>query len=153
VNDLTIEREIVIDAPAAVVWRTITEPDQIVQWFSDRVELDLRVGGDGAFVFEHDDTGGDVTAPLRIEVVDEPHRFAFRWAHPDNETPGPDNSVFVEFTLTELGPEQTRLRVAETGLADLDWSTDDKVRYAEDHRHGWQVHFGRLGTLLGTGTG
>jgi uncharacterized protein YndB with AHSA1/START domain len=26
-------------APAEVVWRTITEPDQMSQWFADRVEL------------------------------------------------------------------------------------------------------------------
>ena len=31
-----IEREIVIEAPAEVVWRTITEPDQISLWFADR---------------------------------------------------------------------------------------------------------------------
>ena len=30
---LAIEREIMIEAPVKVVWRTITEPDQISQWF------------------------------------------------------------------------------------------------------------------------
>ena len=36
---LVIEREILIEAPVEVVWRAITEPDQISQWFADRVEL------------------------------------------------------------------------------------------------------------------
>ena len=36
---LTIEREILIEAPVKVMWRTITEPDQISQWFADKVEL------------------------------------------------------------------------------------------------------------------
>lgn len=36
---LVIEREIVIEAPAALVWRTITEPDQMTRWFADRVDL------------------------------------------------------------------------------------------------------------------
>jgi uncharacterized protein YndB with AHSA1/START domain len=35
---LVIEREVVIEAPAEVVWRTITEPGQMSQWFADRVE-------------------------------------------------------------------------------------------------------------------
>jgi len=35
---LVIEREVVIEAPAEVVWRTITEPGQMSQWFPDRVE-------------------------------------------------------------------------------------------------------------------
>ena len=56
-TDLTIEREVLIEAPADVVWRTITEPDQISRWFADRVELDLRSGGAGTFVFEDADHG------------------------------------------------------------------------------------------------
>jgi uncharacterized protein YndB with AHSA1/START domain len=36
---LMIDREVLIEAPAEVVWRTITEPDQVSQSFADRVEL------------------------------------------------------------------------------------------------------------------
>jgi hypothetical protein len=39
-TEYQIEREIVIDAPVEVVWRTITEPDQISQWFADKVDLE-----------------------------------------------------------------------------------------------------------------
>ena len=38
-SGLVIEREILIEAPVEVVWRTITEPDQVSQWFADRVDL------------------------------------------------------------------------------------------------------------------
>jgi uncharacterized protein YndB with AHSA1/START domain len=44
---LTIEREILIEAPVKVVWRTITEPDQISQWFADKVELVVEPGAHG----------------------------------------------------------------------------------------------------------
>jgi len=37
---LMIDREILLEAPAEVVWRTITEPDQITQWFADRVVIE-----------------------------------------------------------------------------------------------------------------
>jgi uncharacterized protein YndB with AHSA1/START domain len=152
-SDLTIEREIVIDAPADVVWRTITEPDQIAQWFADRVELDLRPGGDGTFVFETGASAKTTTAPLVVEAVEPPHRFAFRWGHADGEVANAGNSVLVEFTLAAESREKTRLRVVEIGLDDVDWSDDEKARYAEDHRHGWSLHVGRLGDLLGTSTG
>jgi uncharacterized protein YndB with AHSA1/START domain len=152
VTDLTIDREIIIDAPITVVWRTITEPGDIAQWFADRVELDLRVGGVGTLVFEDKATAKTVTAHLLIEAVEPPRRFAFRWSQPEGESPRRDNSVLVDFTLVPAGPEQTRLRVTETGLEHLAWTPDEQARYAESHRHGWAVHFGRLGALLGAVT-
>ena len=66
ITELLIEREVLIDAPADVVWRTITEPDQVQQWFADRVELDLKPGGRGLLVF------GDQNDPVVIETVDLP---------------------------------------------------------------------------------
>ena len=41
---LVIEREVMIDAPVDVVWRTITEPEQISQWLAERAELELKPG-------------------------------------------------------------------------------------------------------------
>ena len=43
---LMIEREVLIEAPAEVVWRIITEPDQMSQWFADRVELVVEPGAE-----------------------------------------------------------------------------------------------------------
>jgi len=152
-HDRTIAREILIEAPTDVVWRTITEPDQITQWFADRVELDLRPGAEGAFVFDSRATMEPATARLVVEAVEPPRRFAFRWSHPEGEVPGPANSVLVEFTLTAEGEERTRLRVEETGLDATDWSADAKARYADEHRHGWAVHIGRLDRLFAARAG
>jgi uncharacterized protein YndB with AHSA1/START domain len=94
-----IEREVVIDAPADVVWRTITEPDQISRWFADRVELVAEPGGQGAMYFGDEGEGG----PLVVEVVEPPCRFSFRWNHPAGEEPVAGNSLLVEFTLAAEG--------------------------------------------------
>src|ERR1017187_9738052 len=91
VTDLTIEREVLIDAPAEVVWRTITEPDQIAQWFADRVQLDLQSGGAGTPVFEGKATAQATTAALVVAAVDPPRLFSFRWGHPEGEAPVPGN--------------------------------------------------------------
>src|SRR5215471_1848306 len=131
--ELTIAREIVIDAPAGIVWRTITEPDQITGWFADRVELDLRPGGRGAFVFDRGTDRQPIANRLVVERVDPPRLFSFRWSPPDVEVPGPGNSVLVEFTLTAEGDERTRLRVEESGLDGTDWSGDAKARYVDEH--------------------
>jgi uncharacterized protein YndB with AHSA1/START domain len=140
---LSIEREVLVEAPVETVWRTVSEPEQIVQWFADRAELELRPGGEGVFVFR------DI-APLVVEAVEPPTRLSFRWSHPDGEHPEVNNSVLVEFTLTADGPERTRLRVVETGLDLLDWTEDRKREYAEDHRNGWANFLDRNASLVGS---
>ena len=148
-TDLSIEREVLIEAPPDVVWRTITEPDQIARWFADKVELDLRPGGAGLLVFEDKATTRPTTAPFVMVAVEPPRRFTFRWAHPDGEAPAPGNSVLVDFTLTEEGSDRTRLRVSETGLDAIDWLDEDKARYVAEHRSGWAEKLGWLEGLFG----
>lgn len=133
-----IEKEIVIDAPLDVVWRVLTEPEQIKQWFSDEVSLDLRAGGQGRLEF----TGHD-SYEIKIEAVDPLHRFTFRWLYPEGSRPDPRNSTLVEFTLrAEEG--RTRLRVVESGFDRIDWSDPEKARRVEDNTRGWQECLERL---------
>ena len=140
-SGLIIDREIVIDAPVEVVWRTITEPDQITQWFADRVELVIEPGAHGYMEF------GDQGGPVIVETVDPPARFSFRWNHPRGEEPAGGNSMLVEFTLTPEGDERTRLRVTESGHELLDWDDAEKERYASEHQEGWGGFLDRLATL------
>jgi uncharacterized protein YndB with AHSA1/START domain len=137
-----IDQEVLIEAPVEVVWRTITEPDQISQWFADRVELVLEPGAHGYMQF------GDQGGPVVVETVDPPTRFAFRWNHPDGEEPVAGNSMLVEFTLTSEGDERTRLRVTESGHELRDWPGAEKARYAGEHQGGWGEFLERLTTLL-----
>jgi uncharacterized protein YndB with AHSA1/START domain len=139
---LRIEREILIEAPVEVVWRTITEPDQVTQWFADRVDLVIEPGARGYMGF------GDQGGPVVVEIVDPPTRFSFRWNHPRGEDPVAGNSMLVEFTLTPEGDQRTRLRVVETGHELRAWPDAEKQRYADEHRDGWVEYLERLGTLL-----
>jgi uncharacterized protein YndB with AHSA1/START domain len=153
VTDLLIDCDVVIEAPVDVVWRTITEPDQISQWFADRVQLDLQAGGAGILAFGDPVSTDAVTAPLVVTAVEPPQLFSFRWGHPDGEAPVAGNSVLVEFTLTPETGERTRLRVVETGLDVIGWPDEDKARYVEEHRHGWATFLGRLKDLLTAAAG
>ena len=135
---LVIEREIVIEASTEVVWRTITDPDQMSQWFADRVDLVVEPGAHGYMQF------GDQGGPVVVETVDPPARFSFRWNHPRGEEPVAGNSMLVEFTLTPEGDERTRLRVAETGHELRDWPDAERQRYADEHREGWGEFLDRL---------
>jgi uncharacterized protein YndB with AHSA1/START domain len=141
--DLAIDREVLIEAPVEVVWRTLTEPDQICQWFADRVELVVEPGAHGFMEF------GEQGGPVFVEVVDPPARFSFRWNHARGEEPVAGNSMLVEFTLTPEGDERTRLRVVESGHELLPWSDAEKQRYADEHGGGWPTFLDRLVTVVG----
>ena len=133
-----IEREILIDAPVDVVWRVVTEPEQIAQWFSYRADFEPRPAARGTLTFQD---GGEVQ--LQIETMDAPRRFAFRWVNPAGSVARAGNSTLVEFTLLpEAG--KTRVRVVESGIDELEWSDDDRTKFVEDHSRGWDHVLGRL---------
>jgi uncharacterized protein YndB with AHSA1/START domain len=133
-----IEKEILIEAPVDVVWRIVTEPGHIRQWFTDKAEIDLRVGGHGSLVFPRD------SYELQVEAFEPPRRFAFRWVRRPETVVRRDNSLLVEFVLMPEN-ESTRLRVVESGFGSLDWSEEEKAAYIASHGSGWQTILGRLG--------
>jgi uncharacterized protein YndB with AHSA1/START domain len=138
-----IEKDVLIDAPVDVVWRVITQPDQIVLWFSDEADVDLRPGGEGRLVFRSGES-----YQLQVEAVEPPRRFAFRWVQPQGSVARQDNSMLVEFTLETEGTG-TRLRVVESGFDKVDWSDEEKARYAERHTVGWDRLLKRLRDFAG----
>jgi uncharacterized protein YndB with AHSA1/START domain len=150
----SVEREILIDASPEVVWRVITEPEQISCWFSDEADVDARAGAQGSLTWRPGGRGGekDVDNVVPIWVVDaEPfHRFSFRWNHPDGATPDDSNSALVEFSLAEEAGG-TRLRVIESGIDAVTQAGDERARYREDHAHGWERHLGELIEHLASG--
>jgi uncharacterized protein YndB with AHSA1/START domain len=142
-----IEREIVIQAPAEVVWGVITEPSQISRWFSDEAEVQARAGADGTLTWKPGGRGGDreadMTVAIRV-VESEPYsRFSFRWNHPEGTTPDESNSALVEFTLIGEA-NRTRLRVLESGIEFVTGDEQSKARYVEEHEHGWEKHLGEM---------
>jgi uncharacterized protein YndB with AHSA1/START domain len=147
-----IQRDITIDAPIDVVWRTITEPELMQQWFAETVALDVRPGSAGVLTFDDTKNHQKVDAAIVVDTVTPPTTFSFRWHHPDGGPATPSNSLLVEFTLTEQG-DRTHVRVLETGLDNKDWDDDRKSSYADDHNEGWAFHLGELLKLFPSKTG
>ena len=133
-----IEREVLIDAPPARVWEIVTEPEHVGRWFSDSAEIDLRPGGEAALTWEEHGT-----ARAWVEKVEPPHLFSFRWARPVGAEPRRGNSTLVELSLSAEG-DGTRLRVVESGFRELEWSEEEKSRYAEENTKGWEHELGEL---------
>jgi uncharacterized protein YndB with AHSA1/START domain len=143
----SVEREILIEASPEVVWGVITEPEQIVRWFSDEADLEGRVGADGTLTWKPGGRGGrketDLIVPIRVIEAEPFRRFSFRWNHPQGAAADESNSALVEFTLVaEAG--RTRLRVLESGIDAVTHGEEDKTRYHESHARGWERHLGEM---------
>jgi uncharacterized protein YndB with AHSA1/START domain len=138
-----IEREILIDAPLDVVWGVVTEPEHVAGWFSDSAGIDLRPGGEAVLTWEEHGT-----VPARIEKVEAPNFFSFRWmpAAPGDRDASElreGNSTLVEFSLSDLGGS-TLLRVVESGFRELGEPEEEKASFVEKNREGWEWELGEL---------
>ncbi|HSU09433.1 MAG TPA: SRPBCC domain-containing protein, partial [Pseudonocardia sp.] len=72
----SIVRETVVAAPVKRVWEVLTQADYVGRWFgADKAEIDLRPGG--SFVMTWAEHGVGLA---RVERVEEPNLFSFRWA-------------------------------------------------------------------------
>ena len=137
-----IERETVIAAPVERVWSLITDPQHVGRWFGDAgAEVDLRPGGEMTVRWS------DNAVRARVEAVEPPRRFAWRWFHYSHADDGgehtQENSTLVEFMLTPEGGG-TRLRVVESGFAGL--AADEHVRSSdyEGNVRGWKAELAEL---------
>jgi len=141
-----IEREIAIDAPLDVVWRAVTEPDQIEQWFVTGADIEAKPGSEGSFTFRRDD-GEVMRFHVTVTTVEPDRRFSYRWQHAAGTVPVDGNSVLVEFTLTPQGTG-TLLRVLESGVERMDWPDERQSAYVADHLDGWAGFLGKLRDLV-----
>ena len=138
-----IDREIVLRAPRARVWRALTDSGEFGAWFGVKLDGPFAVG---------QSVKGHITAPeyahLTLEVIVEsmePERlFAYRW-HPYAIDPKVDFSAepmtLVEFRL-EDAPGGTRLSIVESGFDRLPaHRRDEAFRMNEG---GWQAQLGNV---------
>lgn len=143
----SVQREIMIGASPEVVWGVITEPEQIVRWFSDEAKVEGRVGADGKLTWRPGGRGGrkdsDLVVPIRVVEAEPFRRFSFRWNHPEGAGPDQSNSALVEFTLLEEAGA-TRLTVLESGIEAVAHDEEGKAQYLESHSEGWERHLGEL---------
>jgi uncharacterized protein YndB with AHSA1/START domain len=71
----TVRVERVYPHPIEKVWRAVTTPEHLGQWFPSPVEVDLTPGGEIHF----DAFAGAPGAAGTIEVIDAPRQLTFTW--------------------------------------------------------------------------
>jgi uncharacterized protein YndB with AHSA1/START domain len=112
-----IEKNVVLRAPRARVWRALTDAEAFGQWFGVRFAGPFAPGGRVSGRITHPDYE-HVPFEITIERMEPERLFTWRW-HPNAVEPGVDYSAepttLVSFELTEVA-EGTRLSVVESGF-------------------------------------
>jgi uncharacterized protein YndB with AHSA1/START domain len=146
-NGLLLRMTRVLPAPRTEVYRALTEPGELVQWFGPRgftspsVDFDPRVGRSYRIAMQPPE--GDLfhlTGEFR--KVDPPARLAytFRWEPPDPD----DRETVATLSLDERGDE------TEVELVLGEFATEERRAL---HEQGWTDSFDRLAELLGSAGG
>src|SRR5919106_276073 len=100
-----VRREVILETPREEVWRALTRPERLREWFANEVELDVRPGGEGTFRW------GDGSARrASVDAVEEERRLAVPWR---DDADGAGGDPPVEWAL-EDAPGGTRLAVVES---------------------------------------
>lgn len=142
-SDTTILITRSFDAPAALVFRTLTEPDLVKRWWGFETsqwqvcEIDLRVGGTYRYVIT--DGGMEVGFHGEYREIDTPHRLV----NTETYEGMPDASALVSTILDEVGGVTTmRVLVEHSSKEHRDGHIDSGME------GGMQVSYNRIEDLL-----
>jgi uncharacterized protein YndB with AHSA1/START domain len=126
-----LDRVVLIEAPQAIVFSFLTEPDRWASWWGTGSTIDARAGGR---VFIRHPNGIEISG----EVIDvaPPERIVFTYGF-DAGTPIPPggSTVTIRLTPTSRG---TRLHLAHE-------FADAGVR--DEHQQGWRYQLSRFGNV------
>lgn len=134
-SERTIERTMEFDASPDRVWRAITDPAELSQWFGDDTRLDLVPGAEGAMIW---DQHGSYA--VRVEEVDPPRRFVWSWVHEPGVAFADAPATRVEWTVSARNGGGAILHLKETGFR-----TED---HHKDNTEGWGSELAELRALL-----
>jgi uncharacterized protein YndB with AHSA1/START domain len=129
----SVTRQVSIEASIEAAWQLVTVAEDVQTWYAfDGASIDLRRGGAiEHYWHEHGRFRGI------IEELSPPTVFAYRYSTLPDVEPAPGHQTLVTFELASTGPEQTLVRVTESGLADLDLSEEERAAYLAVTTQGW----------------
>ena len=132
-----IRKSIIIDAPADIVFKAISDEKELTNWFPDQAKLERKAGGTMQFRFfakkdgqeravEGEEGAVDHTVEGRVLEIVPNKKLSYSWTNTsDPKFP----KTVVTWTLEPAG-SKTRVTLVHTGF-------DTKSRWYELHNQGW----------------
>jgi uncharacterized protein YndB with AHSA1/START domain len=138
-SDLKVKKSIEIDASPEVVFKAISDPSELTNWFPDAVILEPVVGGKTKFSFSKDSKrttcvrDHDKSNEGRILEFTKNKKLVYTWQ--DMDVPDFPETI-VTWELEELSKNRTRLTLTHTGF-----TINDQVK---GHYEGWSFFLDEL---------
>lgn len=129
-----------VDADAETVWRALTTPALIREYFlGAEVRTDWKVGH--AITFQGEWKGGRYHDRGEIRRFDAPRELSYtHWSESDGAPARRQNEHLVRFRLDPVG-DHTRLTVTQAGLGD---AADPPEAVKAEFRKNWETVLGGL---------
>ena len=135
----TIQKDIVINAPASRVFRALTSDKELTIWFPNIAKLEARAGGSVEFQFVQADGTVDHKVVGKVLEFVPDKKFSMSWKNTADPN-FPDTKV--TWTLEPDG-DRTKVTLVHTGF--------EKGRWLDLHDGGWSYFAGRLVEYCQTG--
>ncbi|MGA8083952.1 MAG: SRPBCC domain-containing protein [Candidatus Nitrosopolaris sp.] len=139
---IEIKKSIVIDASPEVVFKAITDPNELTNWFPDHAILEPKVGGKMKLSFykeksenDHPCTG-DASPEGTIKEFIPNKKLSYTWQHKDvPEFP----ETVVSWELEDIGANKTRVELIHSGF-----TGKEERKSFKEHDQGWTYFLDRL---------
>jgi uncharacterized protein YndB with AHSA1/START domain len=141
-DKMEIRKVIEIEAPIHMVFKALTVPEELTQWFPDKGTFEARVGGKMHFTFMAGRNQMDKDHHLDGEVLEIiPNKKLVYTFIPDvNYKPDGirPQSTIVTWSLEEVGKDRTKVTLVHSGF------TEDMEKHFKDTTAGWNYFTARL---------
>ena len=135
-EEIVIEKNIVIDASPEVVFKAITDQEELTNWFPDQAILEPKLGGKVKFGFYKDKERkhGELECVPEGTIVEfvPNKKLSYTWRQ--TNTPDFPNTV-VTWELEEIAHNKTRVKLLHTGF---------EPGKLFKHDEGWSYFLNRL---------
>ena len=136
-----VEFSITVKATVEEIWRALTDPDDLENWWSDEVVLEPKVGGKFREAWE-DDAGNEQLASGKVLSLDPKKSISFTWKEKSW-----DAEAVTQCTYTIENKGKTRsLTVTQTGWDSLPEKA--RAKAIKDFQLGWKYHMQELKAYL-----
>lgn len=99
-----------IDAPASLIWKSLTEPSELNKWLARDASIELREGGAYSYGWEENDDSCGTVGPSKILELEPERLLVHDWTYEG------DNTNRTEWRIEPLGDDRCRVSVRQVGI-------------------------------------